>query len=227
MQPYFFPYLGYFQLAAASSVFVFLDDVTFIKGGWINRNRFLVQGQAHTFSVPLRGASSHRLIGDVTIAEDTDWRTRFLRLLEQSYARAPFRTDTLALVRSVLSSTHASIGSLAAASVKAVCAHVGVQPAWLSSREAHPAAGRKGSGRVLELCRALDANRYVNAPGGKALYSAAEFSAQGIELRFLSPPSIRYNQFGQDFVAGLSIIDVMMFNSVTQVRALMEAYSLE
>lgn len=227
MQPYFFPYLGYFQLVAASSVFVFLDDTTFIKGGWINRNRCLVQGKAHLFTVPLCASSSNRSIATTLVTEDFRWRSRLLRLLEQTYARAPLRDPVLELVEQVISTQRRSIGDLAAASVRAVCAHVGLSTTWQSSSEAHPAQGHTGAERIIDICRALRATRYVNAPGGRELYTSTEFARAGIELRFLRPTLRAYAQTGGGFVSGLSIIDVLMFNPPEQVRAWMGAYELE
>jgi hypothetical protein len=227
MQPYFFPYLGYFQLAAAASVFVFLNDAAFIKGGWINRNRYLHQGSARFFTVPLQHASPNRRIDEIGIAEVRNWQRTLLRALEQSYARAPHRDATLGLVEGVLSRPHRDIGGLAAESVRAVCAYVGLSPAWQESRRDHPGSGLGGAARVLELCGALGATRYVNAPGGRPLYDAAQFARAGIELRFLRPVLPPYDQQVDGFVAGLSIIDALMFNSAPVVRTWMEAYELE
>lgn len=227
MQPYFFPYLGYFQLVAASSVFVFLDDVTFIKRGWINRNSFLVKNRAHLFSVPLQAPSIHRQIAATLVTEDPHWQSQLLRLLENSYARAPYRDSVLGLVRQILSTSQQSIGDLAAASVRAVCAHVGLSTTWQTSSEGHPSQGLTGAERIIDICRTLQATRYVNAPGGKELYDPAEFARAGIELRFLRPTLRAYAQTGGAFVGGLSIIDVLMFNPPEQVRAWMEAYELE
>lgn len=226
MQPYFFPYLGYFQLVATSSVFVFLDDVTFIKQGWINRNRCLLQNRPHYFTVPLQSASSHRPISSTLIADDPRWRSRMLRLLEQAYAHAPFRQQTLALVERVLSAAHCNISDLAAVSVRTVCEHVGLAATWQTSSSAHPAQGTGGAGRIVNICRALGATRYVNAPGGSDLYDQRDFESEGIEIRFLRPVLPEYPQMGGPFVGGLSIIDVLMFNSPTQVCQWMQAYEL-
>ena len=227
MQPYFFPYLGYFQLAAASTVFVFLDDVAFIKRGWINRNNFLVQNRAHLFSVPLQAPSINRQIATTLVAEDPNWQIQMLRMLENAYARAPFRNDILVLVKQVLSLPYRSIGDLAAASVRAVCAHVGMPVTWQTSSENHPQNRLTGTERIIDICRTLNATCYVNAPGGKDLYDPGEFARSGIELRFLRPVLPPYSQAGGAYVSGLSIIDVLMFNPPDVVRAWMEAYELE
>jgi len=227
MQPYFFPYLGYFQLVAASSEFVYLNDVAFIKGGWINRNRFLVQGREHLFTVPVAAASSHRSIANTTIGGPLGWSDRFLRLLDQSYARAPNRAATLNLVRQVVSFPHASIAALAEESVRAVCAYVGLRTEWRRSNEDALRSDLKGAARVLNICQTLGADRYVNAPGGKELYDAEVFSRAGIDLRFLRPALPPYDQKGPEFVPGLSIIDLLMFNPREQVRTWMETYELD
>lgn len=227
MQPYFFPYLGYFQLVAASSVFIFLDDVAYIKRGWINRNSFLVQNRAHVFTVPLQAPSINRQIATTLVAEDPRWQSHLIRLLENAYAHAPFRDAVLGLVQQVVSEPQRSIGNLAATSVRTVCAYVGLPATWQMSSEAHPRNGLKGAARIVDICRTLDATRYVNAPGGKDLYDSSEFLRAGIELRFLRPVLPAYVQSGGQFVRGLSIIDVLMFNPPEQVRAWMEAYELE
>jgi len=227
MQPYFFPYLGYYQLVAASSAFVFLDDVTFINRGWINRNRFLVKGSAHLFTVPLRGASIHRFINEIEVADEQNWRTHFLCLLEHSYARAPYLAETLRLVQKITLSSHSSISLLAEESIRAVCEYVGLETQWQNSSIYHPKNGLKGAARIIDICRRLNATRYVNAPGGKALYTDDEFNQHGIELRFLRPTLPPYGQNTREFVEGLSIIDVLMFNPPDKVRSFMEAYELE
>lgn len=227
MQPYFFPYLGYFQLVAASSVFVYFQDASYIKGGWINRNRVLVQGRPHVFTVPIEKASSHRTIEATNIANAQDWRSHFVRLLEQAYARAPFRDRVLNLVSNVVYSTTSSIGRLAEESVRAVCAYVGFVPQWRQSHEFQFSDSPRGAARIKRICQALEAERYVNAPGGKALYDAQDFQRAGIELRFLRPVLPEYEQTGGAFVSGLSIIDVLMFNSPEVTRTWMEAYELE
>lgn len=227
MQPYFFPYLGYFQLAASSSVFVFLDDVAFIKQGWINRNRWLVQGKAHLFTVPLVAPSINRSIATTLIVDNLQWRSKLIRQLEQAYARAPFRAPVIDLVRSVLSSPHRSISTLAAASVRASCSYVGLHVSWKSSSDSFPLHELKGASRIISICRELEANRYINAPGGKELYDTTKFAKAGIELKFLKPVLPTYSQLGNSFVSGLSIIDVLMFNPPETVRSWMEAYELE
>ena len=227
MQPYFFPYLGYFQLAAAASVFVTLDDVSFIKGGWINRNRFLVQNRAHMFTVPVKSASSNRLINATQIAGDDIWKKSFIRLLNESYAHAPYYRETIALVNRVIHKAHASIGDLADDSVRTTCAHIGLEKKWLKSRDTCLADSLKGTARILEICQSLGANRYVNAPGGKELYRHKQFAQLGIELRFLKPFLPPYRQQSGEFVGGLSIVDVLMYNPRDLVRNWIEGYELE
>jgi hypothetical protein len=227
MQPYFFPYLGYYQLASASSTFVFLDDVTFIKGGWINRNRILLHDKAHMFTVPLSAPSSFRHIAETSISAHQEWRSGFRQLLEQAYSRAPFFTPAFELIEQIVSIPHQTISSLAAESVRSVCDYVGVKTNWQTSSSSHPKKDLKGAARIVDICHSLSAERYVNAPGGKELYTAGEFKEHGIELRFLRPVLPRYSQHGTGFIEGLSIIDVLMFNPPEQVRAFMDSYELE
>ncbi len=212
MQPYFFPYLGYFQLIHAVDTFVFYDDVTFRKQGWINRNRILVSGSPSYFSVPLRGASSSVPINQtlVDLEHLPRWRRKFLRTLADTYASSSQRQAVLELVQTVLDAAAPDVASLAQQSVRLCCEYLDLKTRLLASSRAFPHSGAMGVERVLEICRAAGASVYVNAPGGRALYDRALFEREGIALRFLAPQLDSYSQPGGTFVPGLSIIDLLM-----------------
>lgn len=225
MQPYLFPYLGYFQLIHAVDRFAVLDDVNFINRGWINRNRILLDGEPHRFTVPLVKASQNRLIRDIAVAPGP-WQTKLLRTLEQAYGKAPFREPVLALVEGVLSQASGTIGDLAFASLRAVCGYVGLEREFVSSTSAYGNASLKGQERILDICRREGASTYVNPPGGRELYEAAAFAAAGVDLRFLESLDSTYDQLGAPFQPGLSIVDVLMFNAPARTLELLERYRL-
>ena len=212
MQPYFFPYQGYFQLIAAVDRFVVYDDVAFMKNGWVNRNRILTSSGAEYFTVPLAGASSFRAIRETNCAPPSRWREKMLRTLTQVYARAPHREEGMELVRRVLEVADSeSVRDLALASLREVCLYAGLAPSFQDSSSAYGNAQLSGVERVLDICRREGATTYVNAPGGRALYDPALFEARGLQLRFLSPTLEPYPQpRAKEFVAGLSVLDLVM-----------------
>jgi hypothetical protein len=224
MQPYFFPYLGYFQLVAAVDKFVFYDDVSYIKQGWINRNAILSGGQRHVFTVPLRSASSFALIRDTMLdaAAYARWCGKFLKTLTQNYIAAPYYDPVYALVEQVLHRSMTSIGHLAISSVLAVASYLDLRTLFVTSSAIYENAELKGTERVLDICRRECAQTYYNSIGGKELYSKEEFSRHGVELKFIETRSVRYQQFGQDFVPSLSIIDALMFNPKEAVQAFLQ-----
>jgi hypothetical protein len=225
MQPYLFPYLGYYQLMRACDRFAVLDDVTFINRGWINRNHLLVHGEPHLFTVPLVRASQNRLIRDIAVATG-DWRTKLMRTIATAYARAPHYRGTSALVGSVLEGSAGSIGDLAFASLRAVHEHVGLSTTLIRSTDIYDNQNLRGQARILDICRREGAEVYANLPGGRALYDAESFRSAGIELRFLDARAREYPQLGQPFQPDLSIIDVLMFNGPAGTRRLLDEYRL-
>jgi WbqC-like protein family len=222
MQPYLFPYLGYFQLAAAVDCFVFYDDVNFIKNGWINRNRLFLSGDVRYFTVPLLGASSSSSIAQVGVQPGEVWRRKILESIAQSYAQAPHVAPVLEMVSAVLEGPQtASIGALAKQSVVAVAEYLGLHTAFVWTSQKYGNASLRGVERVLDICRREAASCYVNLPGGRSLYDAAQFAAAGVELAFIEPRLPQYDCGRRPFHAGLSIIDVLMWNDRAAVAELL------
>jgi len=221
MQPYLFPYIGYFQLLAQVDRFVFYDDVNFIKNGWINRNRLLLQGEPRYFTVPLRDASPFRKIRDVEVAAAAGWRRTIRESIRHAYGKAPNFVAVSALVERVLETETTRIGELAKASVRAVADHLALETELVDSSSRYANESLSGAARVLDICSRERASDYYNAPGGRALYDAREFARHGIALHFVAPQAIEYRQGGAAFVPGLSIIDVLMHNDRGQARELL------
>ena len=221
MQPYLFPYIGYFQLLAQVDRFVFYDDVNFIKNGWINRNRLLLQGEPRYFTVPLRDASPFRKILEVEIAPGSGWRRTMRESIRHAYGKAPHFTAVAALVERVLDTGTSRIGELAKESVRAVVEHLGLVTDLVDSSTRYGNESLSGAARVVDICRREGASDYYNAPGGRALYDADDFGRHGIALHFVQPQPIEYRQGSAAFVPGLSIIDVLMHNDPMQTRELL------
>jgi len=229
MQPYLFPYLGYFQLMSAVDRFVVYDDVAFIKQGWINRNRILINGQPSYFTVPIKHASSFAPIHDTLIddhGQHARWIEKTLKTIDNAYRRAPQFSVVFPLVEGVLARPTNRVAELAVASLRAVAELLEISAEWVESSAQYGNAHLKGEERVLAICRAERATDYINATGGRDLYGRDRFEAEGVRLHFLQPRQVEYRQFNHPFVPWLSIVDVLMFNPVETVRKFLGACDL-
>ena len=226
MQPYLFPYIGYFQLLAEVDRFVIYDDVTFIKQGWINRNRMLINGEPSFFTVPLAHKSSAVAIRETEIStapEHRRWAEKMLKSFDNAYRRAPEFSRTYPLIERVLTSTTRKVSELAVDSIRAVATLLEIRTPIVETSASYGNGHLHGEDRVIAICKAEGADRYVNASGGRELYAHGRFAAEGIDLRFLTPQPVEYPQFGDAFVPWLSIVDVLMFNPVGRVREYLRA----
>jgi hypothetical protein len=225
MQPYFFPYIGYFQLVHACDTFVFYDDVTYIKSGWINRNRILMHNAPCYFIVPVSGASSSKLINEV--AANTDLR-KLEKTIVQAYRKAPYFNEVIDIILCVIRSRESKISSIAGLSVKSVSNYLGLDKNFLYSSNVSPCTrGLERSDRLIAMARQYGCDSYINSSGGIELYEKCYFAAQGVDLKFIYPELLPYRQYGREFIAGLSIIDVLMFNSRDRVIEMLRDYRLE
>jgi hypothetical protein len=227
MQPYFFPYLGYFQLLNAVDAFIFYDDVQFIKGGWINRNRYLQNGKPAYFGLQMIGASANKNINEIGLNTSEIVQSKLLKTLQQNYAKAPYVNDVLALVNGVLGSGTDNLAEMTARSVMMVCEYLGFnKDFYFSSNLTFGKTASDRTQRLIALIKGLNGKTYLNTPGGKTLYNKADFRKEGIELYFIEGELPAYTQQSKAFVPGLSIIDVLMYNSKPEVRNMLNAYSL-
>ena len=227
MQPYFFPYLGYYQLLVAADVFVVLDDVAFINRGWINRNNILLNGAPHLFTVPLKDASQNRIIKDIETAEQANWRKKLLKLLTHAYLRAPMFRPAFSGIEDLILGGEQKISRLASASIRLMRDMHNLSTRLIFSSALEYNRALKGEAKIIEICNAVNAATYINPIGGKELYRSKAFEKRGIELLFLKSAPVRYRQFESDrFVPNLSMIDVLMFNKAEHVAGLLDQYSL-
>ena len=226
MQPYFMPYIGYFQLMKAVDRFVIYDDVAFINRGWVNRNQILVSGRAYLFTIPLREASQNRLIGDIELDNSTPWRAKLLRTVEQSYKKAPQFEAIFGLLERVLNSQSTTIAQLATEGLRAVNQHLGIETELIESSSVYQNQHLKGQERILNICQQNGATRYINPIGGAELYDKSIFSEVGIQLYFIESQRAEYAQFGGEFTPWLSMLDVLMFNDPAQTHRLLDQFTL-
>lgn len=227
MQPYVFPYIGYFQLIQAVDTFVFLDDVNYIKKGWINRNRILVNNAECMFTVPVKKASQNKLINEIEVVLDSNWVSQFYKTLEQNYSKAPNFNNTFSLIQSIFSSQFNTISDLAITSVKQICLSLDMENNFqISSENYSETKGQEKSERLINITKQCNCNHYINPEGGKTLYRKDYFELNGVALSFIENELLPYKQFNDSFLGGLSIIDVLMFNTKENVIDLLTQYKL-
>lgn len=217
MQPYFLPYIGYFQLIAAVDLFIVYDNIKFTKKGWINRNRYLSNGKDQTFTIPVKQGSDALDVRDREVAPDFD-RDKLLNRFREAYRRAPCFTATFPLIEQAVCFAQGNLFDFIRHSIEIVCKHLGVQTELRASSRVQIDHELKKEHKVLALCAAVGATTYVNPIGGTELYSQDDFRRHNIELKFLRSRPFEYAQFGGPFVPWLSIVDVMMFNSLDTIR---------
>ena len=226
MQPYWFPYIGYWQLINAADTFVIYDTIQYTKKGWVSRNRFLLNGKDEMFSIALAADASDRDVRDREISPSFD-REKLLRRLEGAYRKAPCFSEVFPLLEGLIGHPEINLFAYINHSVAGICDYLEIATPRLVSSSVEPTGAGHGKDRVLALCRTLGAGEYVNPIGGLELYDRQEFERHGIRLRFLRSRLVEYPQFGQPFVPWLSIVDVLMFNPVERVHAMLGEFDLE
>lgn len=217
MQPYFLPYIGYFQLIAAVDIFIVYDNIKYTKKGWINRNRILLNGKDAVFSLPLKRDSDYLDVCERELAPDFN-PEKLLNQFKSAYQRAPYFGQTLPLLEQIIRHEDPNLFRFLHNSIVKVREYLGIETEIRVSSEIAIDHDLTGQNKVLGLCEAVGAATYVNAIGGMELYSKDVFRERGIELKFIKSRPFDYPQLGNEFVPWLSIVDVLMFNSVREVQ---------
>ncbi|MBS1594655.1 MAG: WbqC family protein [Bacteroidetes bacterium] len=227
MQPYIFPYIGYFQLMAASAHVVFYDDVNFIKKGWINRNKILLQNTEFLFTVPLIKASQNKLICELEIQPGGDFEAKFMQQLHDAYKRAPYYNQVIGLIKELFARQPKMISDLAIESVSGIFQYLSIPFTWSkSSVVAAETRGMDRADRLISITKQLHFTQYINNLSGSELYEKEYFANKGVNLHFLKAKVTPYKQFNDEFVSGLSIIDILMFNDIKAVRQMLHEYQI-
>lgn len=226
MQPYLFPYIGYFQLINAVDKFVIYDDVNFINKGWINRNRILVNGKPYTFTVPLKDASQNKLIKDLELAIDDRWKTKFIKTLEWAYKKAPYFDKAFGIVENVIDTKSPFIIDWHLKSLSLIKSYLEIKATFVKASTQYKNQNLKGQDRIIDICLKEKADNYINPIGGQDLYDEQSFISNKIKLYFLKSCLMTYKQYDNELVPWLSIIDVLMFNSKEQSEAFLKYYDL-
>lgn len=226
MQPYFFPYIGYWQLIQAVDRFVIYDDVNYIKGGWINRNRVLINGEPNFITVPLHHSSSYKHICDISLHASPNWRDKLLKSIENTYRKSSCFAEAFPVIENIIRHEADSLSDYLAYQLQTLATFMGLKTEFVVTSRHYGNDSLAGQARILDICKREGATTYINPQNGLALYDREDFSQQGVNLKFLMPVAIEYKQFGSTYVPWLSIIDVMMFNSTSQLDRLLTRYEL-
>jgi hypothetical protein len=228
-QPYFFPYLGQFDLINQADMWIVYDVAQYIRHGWVNRNRVLhpVSGWQYIV-VPLRKHPHTAPINQIEIADEADWKTRVFRQLQHYHMDAPYYAEVTAFLEECLSAADGNLARLNADLLRSTCLRVGIStPISVFSNMGLTLPATNGpEDLALGLCQAVGASEYLNAPGGAALYNAAEFSERGVGLQIQSFTHMPYTCGRFQYEPGLSIIDVMMWNSPEQIKHYLDTWRL-
>ena len=226
MQPYFLPYIGYFQLINAVDVFVIYDDVNFINKGWLNRNNILVNGKEFLFNINLQEASQNKVINQINIEGNSNWKKKLLKTITLSYKKAPFFVEVFPIMENILGQEEKNLAKFISYSLQKICSFLSIETTIVISSEIEKNNNLKGQNKIIEICKKLQGDKYINAVGGIELYDKDIFSKHGISLNFIKSNLIIYSQFKNEFIPWLSIIDVMMFNSPEQIKEFLSQYDL-
>ena len=228
MQPYFFPYLGYWQLMNAVDRYVVYDDVNFINRGRIHRNQILIQGKAHNINLILHGASQNKLINELYIENTQKTKNKLLRTIEQAYARAFYFNDVMPHIVNILDYEDTNLAHFLYHSFEVIGKYLNIETDLILSSQLDKDCSLKKEKKIVSICKLLGGDEYYNSINGIPLYvpHVREFQEAGIELYFPKMREIHYQQFKNEFVPNLSIIDVMMFNSRQECQRLLGEYDL-
>ncbi len=228
MQPYFFPYIGYFQLINAVDKFVIYDDVQFTKKGWFNRNRLLFNGKIEYFTINISKDSDYLNVRDRKISLNFFEKDaiKILRKIEQNYKKSPFIDDVLPLLKDVFSNKEENLFNFIFYSLQQVLNYLKINTEIIISSTLPLNHELKNKHRIFDIYTYLKGTEYINPIGGKALYDKVDFKKNGVDLSFIETIPIEYKQFSNEFYPFLSIIDVMMFNSVGEIKGMLNEYKI-
>ena len=226
MQPYFFPYLGYWQLINAVDKYIIYDDVNFIKNGWINRNNILLNGRKHLITLPLEGASSFLLINQIRTSSKLKDKEKLLKTIEQAYKKSPYFEKVFSIIKNTIFYESEYISEALLYSIKTIVEYLDMNTEIILSSGLNKDNSLSSEEKIIHICKILNANSYYNAIGGQELYNKQNFEKNNIKLNFLEMNYCCYPQFKNDFIANLSIIDVLMFNSPALIKEMLNEFRI-
>jgi hypothetical protein len=227
MQPYFLPYIGYWQLIHSVDIFVVYDNIEYTKKGWFNRNRILEADHDRLFTIPIKKDSDYLPVDQRFLSEDSYKEiNRILRMIEFNYRKAPHFSIVYPVIEKCFKFPEKNLFEYIYYSINLVRNYLGIDTKIVISSKVEIDHSLKAEEKILAICKAEQASTYINAIGGTELYNKEEFKNNGVNLQFIKSKDIEYRQFDNTFVPWLSIIDVMMFNDRDRIKEMLQQYEL-
>ena len=228
MQPYLFPYIGYFHLIYSSDIHVVYDDVDFIKNGWINRNNIYGKTESLLITIPLSKQSSNKKINETEINYNVyDWKKKIYKQFELTYQKAPYYSQVFKLIESIFEKNHKFINELNVDGIQSVVDYIGgYNGKIIKSSTEFNNTHLKSQERILDICKQTNSDTYINVISGNHLYNKDIFKNNGIDLCFINSKIETYQQFHKTFIPFLSILDILMFNDKNKIQEMLKQYTL-
>ncbi len=227
MQPYFLPYLGYFQLINACDSFVVYDNIQFTKKGWIHRNRMLLNGKDMMFTLPLKSDSDYLNVDQRFLGENYEKeKNKILGQVRSAYAKAPNFKTAYPIIEDIFNDAERNLFAFIFNALRKINNYLNISTPLIVSSTINIDHGLKGKYKVMEIIKKLGADTYINPIGGMELYDKQEFATNGLALEFHKMKPVVYPQFSNEFIPYLSILDVMMFNDKTAITAYLNEFDL-
>ncbi len=222
-QPYFFPYIGYWQLINISDIYVLSDSMQYIKKGYINRNDILIDGKRHRYTLEVLGVHSDKLINEIRVGKNAK---KILKSIFNAYKKAPYFEETYPILEQIFLNDEKNLAKYVGYSIERVARYLGMDTKFIYLSDLQGETTLRAQDRTIDICKRLNADQYINAIGGQKLYSKEIFKDHGVKLNFIETETVEYRQFHNEFVPNLSIIDVMMFNSRKEIKEMLKKYVL-
>lgn len=228
MQPYFFPYIGYWQLISAVDKFVIYDDGKMIVNGWIHRNRILSESKsdAQDIAIPVLHKSANYLINEMQLMDDSEKFNKIMRIIKMRYQKTPYYSEIIALIEPLILHNERNMAKYLAHSIIALCEYLDIPTEIIVSSSIDKSGLNTFEEKLVRICDSLQVHNWLNAIGGMQMYDKQHFADLGIRLQFIKTNDIVYEQIGKSFVPNLSIIDVLMHNGKEGTKQLLKEYTL-
>ncbi len=227
MQPYFLAYIGYFQLISSVDKFVIGDNLQYTRRGWFNRNKILNNGKEFPFVIPIKKEGSYKNVNLINLAKNSHAeRGEILARIKHFYSKAPYYSANYPIIRKIFLHDSSNLFDFIDYSIREITTHLNINTQFILASSLDIDRGKSGYERIIEICKHLNTDIYINPIGGTKLYDKNFFLKEGIELKFIKSKNIVYRQFNHEFVPWLSIIDVLMFNSIEEINEMLNQYEL-
>jgi hypothetical protein len=226
MQPYFFPYIGYWQSINAVDRYVIYDNVNYMKGGWINRNRILINGEPTYITVPLQQSSSYKRICDIAVQPSPVWRDKLVKSVETTYRKAPCFAEAFPLIEKLIRHEADNLSDYLAHQLQTLAAFMGIKTKFVVTSRRYENDHLSGQARIVDICKREGTTTYINPQGGQMLYDTNTFRSAGIDLRFIVMRPLPYKQRIDGFIPYLSIIDALMEIGAVEIMHHLDAFDL-